>query len=68
MTEEPMLDYVIRNLKESPKPLRLITAEADVSYFTVQKWLRSHGTRNPRVETVQKLANYFRAEPPSPVG
>lgn len=58
--EEPLLEFVMRELKESDKPLRLIAEEAGVPYFTVQKWKRVRGTKNPRIETVQKLANYFR--------
>lgn len=57
-------DFVLSKLR-SPnraKPVRKIAEEADVPYFTIQKWMRSEGTRNPRFQTVQKLAEYFRKE------
>jgi len=60
--DEPILEYVLRGLRESDKPLHEIAKEAGVPYFTVQKWKRRKGTKNPRVDTVQKLANYFRAQ------
>lgn len=60
-----MLDFVLRELHnpERAKPVKQIAEEAGVPYFTVQKWMRAKGgIRNPRVRTVQKLAEYFRSE------
>jgi len=65
MHDEPLLDYVLKQLRERSVPLEQITREAGVSYFTVQKWLRRAPTRSPRVDTVQRLANYFRSQPDS---
>jgi DNA-binding phage protein len=57
-------DFVLTELRnpERAKPVRQIAEEADVPYYTIQKWMRSEGTRNPRFHTVQKLAEYFRNE------
>lgn len=63
-----MFDYVLAQLHNPAraKPVKQIAEEAGVPYFTVQKWMRAKsaksGTRNPRVQTVQKLAEYFRAQ------
>jgi hypothetical protein len=55
-----LLDFVMGELRTRDKPLAVIAQESGVPYFTLQKWVRSEGTRNPRVASVQKLANYFR--------
>lgn len=60
---ENMFDFVLAELHNPTrtKPIKQIAEEAGVPYFTVQKWMRAtRGTRNPRVQTVQKLAEYFR--------
>lgn len=65
MQDEPLLDYVLKRLRDREVPLEDICREARVSYFTVQKWLRRAPTRSPRVDTVQRLADYFRSRPNS---
>lgn len=61
MAEEPLFDFVMRQIKSSDKPLYVIASESGVSYFTLQKWTRTSGrTKNPRIDAVQKVADYFR--------
>lgn len=60
-----LLDSVLAELHspQRTKSIQQIAEEADVSYFTIQKWMRKNKrTRNPQIESVQKLADYFAQE------
>ena len=56
--------YVLKQLHDPKrnKPVTQIAEESGVPYFTIQKWMRADGTRNPRYRSVQKLSGYFRRE------
>lgn len=56
--------YVLKQLHnpKRDKPIEQIAAESGVPYFTIQKWMRADGTRNPRFRSVQKLSAYFRRQ------
>lgn len=57
-------NYVLAKLRDPnrAKPVEQIADESGVPYFTIQKWMRKRGTRNPRYRSVQKLSGYFRRE------
>lgn len=62
---DDILGFVLAELQsqQRTKSVRQIAEEAGVSYFTVQKWMRKRRrTKSPRIETVQRLADYFRRE------
>ena len=61
---ENLLNFVLTELRnpDRHKPVKQIAEEAGVPYFTIQKWMRSEGTRNPRIDSVQRLADYFRQQ------
>ena len=56
--------YVLAKLRDPKraKPVEQIAGESGVPYFTLQKWMRKRGTRNPRYKAVQKLTGYFRRQ------
>lgn len=56
--------YVLKQLHDPKrdKPIEQIAEESGVPYFTIQKWMRARGTRNPRYKSVQKLSGYFRRQ------
>lgn len=54
------LYFVIRNLNEARGRWDCIERESGVSRRTFEKIVQG-ATRNPRIETVEKLAAYFRA-------
>lgn len=56
--ETDLLGYVVQNLRENVGRWREISAASGVPYSTVAK-IGQRETENPRVESVQKLANYF---------
>lgn len=59
--EPSLFDYVLAKLKASNGRWRQIADAADVPYDTLTKVALGR-VKNPRIETVQKLADYFRAE------
>lgn len=54
------LYFVIRNLNEARGRWDCVERESGVSRRTFEKIVQG-ATRNPRIETVEKLAAYFRA-------
>lgn len=59
--EKDLLGYVVQNLRENVGRWREISAASRVPYSTVAK-IGQRETENPRVESVQKLANYFSSQ------
>ena len=55
---EPLLEYVLKCLDARSGTIPEIAVGADVPYDTVSK-IHQRISKNPRVKTVQKLANYF---------
>lgn len=53
-----LLEFVVRNLRENVGRWPEISEESKVPYSTVAK-IGQGETENPRVESVQKLADYF---------
>lgn len=60
--QEPLLDFVKRNLQGCKGEWRRISIDSDVPYDTLTK-LALGGVADPRISTVQKLADYFRQNP-----
>lgn len=53
-----LLGYVVRNLRANVGRWRQIAEGSGVPYSTVAK-IGQRETENPRIESVQKLADYF---------
>lgn len=54
--------YVLKQLEIRKGDWLLISKEAEVPYFTISK-IASRTTVDPRISTIQKLANYFTKNP-----
>lgn len=59
---ESILGYVIRQLDDAKGRWPEIATASGVPYRTVQK-IGSGKTRNPKVDSVEKLAKHFRENP-----
>ena len=59
MKTEQLLDYVLRKLSETKGQHRAIAKATGVPYGTLTK-IRQRTTKNPGVDRVQLLADYFR--------
>lgn len=59
--ETDLLAFVVRNLRESVGRWREIAERSGVPYPTVAK-IGQGATKNPRIESVQSLANYFASQ------
>lgn len=59
--QEPILIFVKRKLGESKGILTKVSRESDVPYSTLMK-ISQGVIDNPRIQTVQKLADYFQRE------
>lgn len=57
--------FVIEQLKRRKGEWPEISRASEVPYFTISKMVTGI-TRNPRVNTVQRLANYFMDNPATP--
>lgn len=57
--------FVIEQLKRRKGEWPEISRASEVPYFTISKMVTGI-TRNPRVNTVQRLANYFMDNPAMP--
>jgi predicted transcriptional regulator len=57
---QTLLDYVLEQLDMHKGEWRQIAEESEVPYDTLTK-VAQRKNENPRVRTVQKLADYFRA-------
>lgn len=57
--------FVIEQLKRRKGEWPEISRASEVPYFTISKMVTGI-TRNPRVNTVQRLANYFMDNPAAP--
>lgn len=60
-THEPLLMFVKRKLDENKGLLTRVSRESDVPYSTLMK-ISQGVIDNPRIHTVQKLADYFQRE------
>ena len=60
-----LLEFVVRNLRDSVGRWPQIAEASGVPYSTVAK-IGQGETGNPRVESVQKLADYFAHLPDAP--
>lgn len=58
--ETDLLSFVVRNLRENVGRWKEIADASGVPYSTVAK-IGQQETTNPRIETVQALANHFAA-------
>lgn len=56
--QEPILNFVKRKLTENKGLLTKVSRECDVPYSTLMK-IAQGVIENPRIRTVQKLADYF---------
>lgn len=56
---EPLLDYVLRNLEQSKGRMKAISDELDLPYTTLRNIYKGV-TPNPGVNHVQALADYFK--------
>lgn len=56
---EPMLDYVLRNLDAATARREQISQASGVPYWTIAK-ISQRRVTNPRIETLQALHDYFR--------
>ncbi|MGV6475378.1 hypothetical protein [Azotobacter vinelandii] len=54
--------YVLEQLARRKGEWLEISREAEVPYFTISK-IASRTTADPRISTIQKLANYFTQNP-----
>ena len=63
---ESLLDYVLIQLEDSKGQWREIADASGVPYDTLTK-VAQRRNENPRVNTVQQLADYFRAQRPKRV-
>jgi predicted transcriptional regulator len=59
--ETDLLAFVVRNLRENVGRWKEIAQASGVPYSTVAK-IGQGATDNPRIESVQKLANHFAAQ------
>jgi predicted transcriptional regulator len=59
MNEETEFQFVKRCLTERSQSVRAIAEESGVPYDTICKVLQAQ-VSNPRVQTIEKLAKYFR--------
>lgn len=59
--QEPILIFVKRKLGESKGILTKVSRESEVPYSTLMK-ISQGVIDNPRIQTVQKLADYFQRE------
>lgn len=62
---EPLLDYVLRNLDDSRGQIKSIAVETGIPYSTLAK-IAQRVTPNPGVNHVQALADYFKQSPSVP--
>lgn len=60
---QTMLEFVITNLKATEGDWPRVAAESGVHYRNVKN-IGSQVVGNPGVQHVEKLANYFRENPP----
>lgn len=58
--ETDLLSFVVRNLRENVGRWKEIADASGVPYSTVAK-IGQQETKNPRIESVQALANHFAA-------
>jgi len=56
-----MLDFVRKKLSESKGRLPQISKECEIPYSTLVK-IHQGSTSNPRIRTIQKIADFFHAE------
>lgn len=61
MADESLLEYVLARLEESKGQWRQISEASGVPYDTLTK-VAQRQNENPRVRTVQQLADYFRSQ------
>ena len=54
--------YVLDQLERRKGSWLEISEHADVPYFTISK-IASRTTKDPKISTIQKLANYFTQNP-----
>ncbi|MFC0666758.1 hypothetical protein ACFSKY_22850 [Azotobacter chroococcum] len=54
--------YVLDQLESRKGSWLEISERADVPYFTISK-IATRATADPRISTIQKLANYFTQNP-----
>lgn len=55
-------DYVLEQLEIRKGSRAIVSRATGVPYFTISK-IALGVTKNPRFKTLQKLANYFQANP-----
>jgi predicted transcriptional regulator len=63
-SSEPIFDFVKRMLQEQKGTWRRISINSDVPYDTLSK-IALGRVRDPRINTIQKLADYFTLHIPS---
>ena len=61
-----LFDYVLEQLDASKGKWASVAEGSGVPYKTLQKIAQRH-SKDPAISTVQKLADYFRAQPPPKV-